>query len=62
MFKHDLAPPHTAKFTKEWFREKRIPVFFFYQVANRPDTKSIYVEYSRGDKENTIPSNVEELK
>lgn len=41
IFQHDLAPPHTAKSTKEWFKKKRIT--FLDWPANCPNANSMYL-------------------
>ena len=58
IFHFDIVPPYTAKSTKEWLKEKRLPVFDW--SANSPDVNPIKIfgEFRR----NYYPLNLKELK
>ena len=60
MFQYDLAPSHPAKITKEWFKEKRIPVLDW--PANSPDEIENLGGILKRQLRKYYPSNVEELK
>ena len=62
IFQHNIAISHIVKPTKEWFKEKRIPVLDW--PVNSPDTnpKENFQEILKRRLRKYYPSNLKEMK